>query len=86
MDGTGDSAGTILRAVGIEKHFGPVHALRGVDFEVRTGEIVALIGDNGAGKSTLVNVLTGVLRPDGGAMVFDGQPVSFGSPQEARRH
>jgi ABC-type sugar transport system ATPase subunit len=74
----------LLRAVGIEKRFGPVHALRGVDLEVRLGEIVALIGDNGAGKSTLVNVLTGVLQPDGGEIRFEEQPVSFASPHEAR--
>jgi ABC-type sugar transport system ATPase subunit len=78
------TARPILRAAGIEKHFGPVHALRGVDLDVRTSEIVALIGDNGAGKSTLVNVLTGVLRPDAGQIVFEEQPVSFASPHEAR--
>ena len=75
----------VLRATGVNKHFGPVHALRDVTFEVRPGEIVALIGDNGAGKSTLINVLTGVLPFDAGEMVFDGRPVRFGSPQEARR-
>ena len=74
----------ILRATGITKHFGPVHALRSVDFEIRPGEIVALIGDNGAGKSTLINVLTGVLPLDSGQIVFDGQPVSLSSPQQAR--
>ena len=74
----------VLRATGIEKRFGPVRALRGVDFEVFPGEVVALIGDNGAGKSTLVNVLTGVTPPDAGEIVFDGKPVRFSSPQEAR--
>jgi len=61
-----------------------VHALRGIDFTVMPGEVVALIGDNGAGKSTFINVLTGVLRPDGGEITFDGQRVAFTSPQEAR--
>ena len=74
----------VLKAIGIDKLFGPVHALKSVNFEVRRGEIVALIGDNGAGKSTLINVLTGVLQPDGGEIIFDGERVSFASPHEAR--
>jgi ABC-type sugar transport system ATPase subunit len=74
----------VLQARGIDKHFGPVHALRGVDFEVRPGEIVALIGDNGAGKSTLINALTGVFPYDAGELVFAGHPVRFDSPHEAR--
>lgn len=74
----------VLRATHIQKHFGPVHALRDVSLEIFPGEVVALIGDNGAGKSTLVNVLTGVLPHDGGEMVFDGRPVRFSSPHEAR--
>ena len=51
----------VMQARGINKHFGPVQALRDVDLSVFPGEVVALIGDNGAGKSTLINVLTGVL-------------------------
>ncbi len=84
----GDAASStpVLQVSGIEKHFGPVHALQGVDFAVRRGEIVALIGDNGAGKSTFINCLTGVNAPDAGAIEFEGMPVSFGSPQEARSH
>lgn len=74
----------VLRATHIQKHFGPVHALKDVSLEIFPGEVVALIGDNGAGKSTLVNVLTGVLPHDGGEMVFDGRPVRFSSPHEAR--
>ena len=84
-NGRGTQPEPVLRASGIEKHFGPVHALRGVDIEVRPAEIVALIGDNGAGKSTLINVLTGVLQPDAGEIVFDGRAVSLASPHEARR-
>lgn len=80
----GGSSEAVLRAVGIEKQFGPVRALQGVDFEVRPGEIVALIGDNGAGKSTFINVLTGVLSPDAGEIVFDGKRVRFASPQDSR--
>lgn len=74
----------VLRATGIVKRFGPVQALNGVDFEIRPNEIVALIGDNGAGKSTFINVLTGVIPLDGGEIIFEGQRVSFASPQEAR--
>jgi simple sugar transport system ATP-binding protein len=74
----------VLAARGIDKHFGPVHALKNVDFTVYPGEVVALIGDNGAGKSTLINVLTGVLPLDTGEIVFDGAQVRFSSPHEAR--
>ena len=74
----------VLDARGVIKHFGPVHALNSVDFAVYPGEVVALIGDNGAGKSTLVNVLTGVMQQDKGDIHFEGQPVHFSSPHEAR--
>jgi ABC-type sugar transport system ATPase subunit len=68
-----DGDGTVLRARGIEKSFGAVQVLRGVDFDVYPGEVVALIGDNGAGKSTLINVLTGVLQPNAGEISFEGE-------------
>ena len=74
----------VLRAEGIGKSFGAVRALNEVNFEVRPGEVVALIGDNGAGKSTLINVLTGVFPPDEGKIVFEGERVVFASPHEAR--
>jgi ABC-type sugar transport system ATPase subunit len=74
----------VLDARGIDKHFGPVHALKHVDFRVYPGEVVALIGDNGAGKSTLINVLTGVLPFENGEIEFDGELVKFSSPHEAR--
>ena len=74
----------VLRAEGIGKSFGAVRALNEVSFEVRPGEVVALIGDNGAGKSTLINVLTGVFPPDEGEIVFEGERVVFASPHEAR--
>jgi len=73
-----------LEARGIVKNFGRVRALRGANFTVLTGEVVALVGDNGAGKSTLVKTLAGVHRPDDGEIRFDGQPVQIGSPLEAR--
>jgi len=74
----------VLSTRGINKHFGPVHALKNVDFDVFPREVVALIGDNGAGKSTLINTITGVLSPESGEIIFDGAPVRFSSPHEAR--
>jgi len=74
----------MLEARGIVKNFGRVRALRGANFTVLPGEVVALVGDNGAGKSTLVKTLAGVYRPDQGEIRFDGQPVQIGSPLEAR--
>ena len=58
--------------------------MRGVDFELRRGEIHALLGENGAGKSTLMNMLSGVIAPDGGEMRLDGQPVRFADPRAAQ--
>src|SRR5438128_5247494 len=74
-----------LTMTGIHKHFGSTYALRGVDLELRAGEIHALVGENGAGKSTLMKVLSGAVRPDGGAMSLDGQPYAPRGPQDARR-
>jgi ribose transport system ATP-binding protein len=69
---------------GLTKHFGGVQALRGVDFELRAGEIHALLGENGAGKSTLMSILAGVTAPDSGTLKIDGTPVRFASPREAQ--
>jgi simple sugar transport system ATP-binding protein len=74
----------LLQARGIVKSFGRVRALRGADFSVFPGEVVALIGDNGAGKSTLVKTLSGVHPPDAGEIRFEGHPVSLSSPTAAR--
>jgi simple sugar transport system ATP-binding protein len=73
----------LLDARGIVKSFGKVRALRGADFTVHAGEVVALIGDNGAGKSTLVKTLSGVHPPDAGEIVFEGTPVTFHTPEDA---
>ena len=75
----------VIAVRGITKHFGSIQALRGVDLEVRKGEVVGLVGDNGAGKSTLVNILSGALQPNDGVILVDGKSVTFGSSLEARR-
>jgi simple sugar transport system ATP-binding protein len=71
--------------IGIEKRFGPVHALRGADFVLAPGEVHALLGENGAGKTTLMHVAAGLLAPDAGAVEVDGRPVALRSPRDARR-
>jgi D-xylose transport system ATP-binding protein len=75
----------ILQIKGVEKRFGAVEALRGVDFEVKSGEVVALVGDNGAGKSTLIKVITGIHQADAGEIIFMGQPVTIRGPRDAAR-
>ena len=77
-------AAPLLRLDGIEKSFPGVRALRGVGFDVRAGEVHALLGENGAGKSTLIKVMSGVHRPDAGTLEVDGTPARFASPDDAR--
>jgi D-xylose transport system ATP-binding protein len=67
----------------VSKSFGPVQALSDVDFEVQSGEVVALVGDNGAGKSTLVKTIAGIHPPDAGTISFEGEEVSIGGPHDA---
>ena len=74
---------TGLSMSGIAKRFGPTEALAGVDLEVRSGEILALVGENGAGKSTLMKVLSGAIAPDAGSMTLAGAPYAPRSPAEA---
>ncbi len=75
----------ILQLRGISKSFGSVQALTDVDFEVRRGEVMALVGDNGAGKSTLIKCVAGIHGADNGEILFDGQPVHIHSPKDAAR-
>src|SRR5690606_35686175 len=75
----------ILTIAGLTKSFGAIQALRGVDFELRRGEIHAIAGENGAGKSTLMNIVDGILRPDSGKIYLDGNEVRIASPAMAQR-
>jgi fructose transport system ATP-binding protein len=77
---------TVFAARGLVKRFGHVTALDRCDFELRAGEVLAVIGDNGAGKSTLIKVLSGAVLPDAGDLELDGEPVRFHTPIDARRH
>jgi rhamnose transport system ATP-binding protein len=75
----------ILKLTNIYKAFGGVQALAGADFELRPGEIHALVGENGAGKSTLVKVITGVHQLDAGEILFRGEPATIANPLVAQR-
>ncbi|HEV7284791.1 MAG TPA: sugar ABC transporter ATP-binding protein, partial [Kaistia sp.] len=74
----------ILALDGVSKSFAGVHALKNVSFDVRPGEVHALMGENGAGKSTLIKVMAGVHAPDSGDIRVNGEVVRFASPREAR--
>ena len=81
-----DRAATpLLEVRGIEKSFPGVRALSGVSFDVRPGEVHALLGENGAGKSTLIKIVSGVYQPDVGSILVNGTQVDFSSPDDARR-
>ena len=75
----------LLELRGISKSFGSVQALTDVDFEVRAGEVMALVGDNGAGKSTLIKCVAGIHSWDSGELIFDGQEVQIHGPKDAAK-
>ena len=74
----------ILKMTGIDKRFSGVHALKHVDFELRSGEVHALMGENGAGKSTLMKVLCGIHSRDAGEIEYFGKPVNFANIAESQ--
>jgi fructose transport system ATP-binding protein len=76
----------VVEARGLVKLYGHVTALDGCDFELRAGEVLAVIGDNGAGKSTLIKALSGAVIPDRGELLIDGRTVRLHSPLDSRRH
>ena len=73
----------LLSLRGVDKSFGAVHVLQGVDFDAYPGQVTALVGDNGAGKSTLVKGIAGIHAFDGGQYLFDGAPVTVHNPKQA---
>jgi len=81
-DPSADNA-PILSLRGIQKSFGAVHVLRGVDLDVRRGQVTALVGDNGAGKSTLIKGIAGIHGFDEGEYLFEGEPVTVHGPRDA---
>ena len=75
----------LLQVRGVTKTFPGVRALDAVGFDLRRGEVHALVGENGAGKTTLMHVLGGILRPDSGEIRLEGRPVRFRHPMDAAR-
>jgi len=75
----------LLEIRDLTKTFGSVQALADVDFEVRSGEVMALVGDNGAGKSTLIKCVAGIHAYDSGEIFFDGKPVTIHGPKDAAK-
>ena len=75
---------TILKMQGIQKYFPGVHALDNAQLEVRSGEVMALVGENGAGKSTLMKILTGIYPKDGGTIEYFGEQIEINGPKDAQ--
>jgi ABC-type sugar transport system ATPase subunit len=78
-----NGASPLLELKGLSKSFGPVRALTSVDLTILPGKVTALCGDNGAGKSVTIKTISGLWRPDGGEIVWQGQPVHLHGPREA---
>src|SRR6266542_4001182 len=85
MEGKLSPTSPAIESSGISRSFGGVRALTDASFAADFGEVHALVGENGAGKSTMIKILSGVLRPDAGALSIKGQEVDLSSPLEARR-
>ena len=81
----GYDTGLLLEAIGIEKRYGGVRALKHVSFDLQHGEVHALVGENGAGKSTLIKVLTGAVQPDAGEVRLESKPLSHNNPHLSRQ-
>lgn len=80
-----DNGRALVNMRGVSISFGPVQVLNGVNFDIRAGEVHALMGENGAGKSTLMKILTGIYRNDSGTLEIDGRPVEVKSPADAQK-
>ena len=76
-------SGPLLQLNSVRKFFAGVEALKPINLEIASGEVLGLIGENGAGKSTLIKVLSGVFPPDGGTITWRNREVKFGSPHDA---
>src|SRR6202451_4551413 len=81
--GTSDGAEPLLKLRGIDKHFGPVQALYGVNLDLPAGQVTGLCGEKGAGKSVLTRTIAGVHHPDHGQIYFDGRPVHIRSARDS---
>jgi ABC-type sugar transport system ATPase subunit len=82
---TPDESTPLLQVRALSKQFGGAHALSAVDLDIHRGEVHGLVGANGAGKSTLIRCLAGVIRPDAGELMLDGEPIEITSPRDAER-
>jgi len=80
---TGSIMAPILELRNVSKSFGPIDVLHDINLQVRAGEVLCLLGDNGAGKSTLIKIMSGVHIPTSGAILMDGNEVSFQTPRDA---
>ena len=78
------SSAPVLEARGLVKKYGHVTAINGADFELREGEVLAVIGDNGAGKTSLIKALAGAVIPDAGEILMNGTSMSFKNTRDAR--